>query len=146
MKRVYYGHDGSGKLVRDNQAEVLNRQGYPCQYRNLSKDELASAIVSKMPEEVEEIKVALNGGSRDELIEEIADLQELVGCLVTITGLSPQDIKSTQDQKRNRRGSFLTGQFMEYIDLPQTAQDYEHRLNYFTNRPDGYIVKDVDEK
>ena len=54
-----------------------------------------------MPEEVEEIKVALNSGSRDELIEEIADLQELVDCLVTITGLSSQDIKSTDQDTRN---------------------------------------------
>ena len=88
----------------------------------------------------------MDSDGRDELIEEIADLQELVDCLVTITGLSSQDIKSAQDQKRNQRGSFLTGQFMEYVDLPQTAQDYEHWLNYFTNRPDDYIVKDVDEK
>ena len=41
MKRVYFGHDGKGKLVRDNLPQVIANQGYPVKYHQLGGDDLA---------------------------------------------------------------------------------------------------------
>lgn len=146
MKRVYFSHDGKGKLVRDNLPQIITDQGYPVKYHQLKDDDLANKIAGKMPEEAYEVIDALKSGNMNELAEEIGDLQELIDCLLKATGITKEQVDEVRNKKASKRGSFVNGQYIEYVDLVQDAENLDYWDNYFTSRPDGYIVKDVDEK
>lgn len=143
MKRVYFGHDGKGKLVRDNLPQIITNQGYPVKYRQLNDDELARSVAGKMPEEAYEIIDALKAGNPKELAEEIGDLQELIDCLLKSFGITKEYVDEIRSKKASKRGSFTDGQYIEYVDLVQDAENLDYWDNYFTSRPDGYVVKEV---
>ena len=143
MKRVYFGHDGKGKLVRGNLAQIITDQGYPVKYHQLSGDDLAKSIAGKMPEEAYEVIDALKSGDMMELAEEIGDLQELIDCLLKATGITKEQVDEIRNKKASKRGSFTDGQYIEYVDLVQDAENLDYWDNYFTSRPDGYVVKEV---
>ena len=142
MKRVYFGKDGQGKLVRDNLPELLTKQGYPYSAKVLLPSELASHIVGKMPEEVNEIKFALANQSKDALVEEIADLIELVDSLVKAINITKEDLTDAKQKKKDSRGSFTTGQFIHYVDLVETGDNYDYWVKYFSGNP-GYVVEEI---
>ena len=142
MKRVYFGKDGQGKLVRDNLPELLTKQGYPYSAKVLLPSELASHIVGKMPEEVNEIKFALANQSKDALVEEIADLIELIDSLVKVANVTKEDLADAKQRKTDSRGSFTTGQFIHYVDLVETGNNYDYWVKYFSGNP-GYVVKEI---
>ena len=143
MKRVYFGHDGKGKLVRDNLPQVITDQGYLVKYHQLKDDDLASKIAGKMPEEAYEVIDALKSGDMNELAEEIGDLQELIDCLLKATGITKEQVDEVRSKKASKRGSFTDGQYIEYVDLVQAAENLDYWDNYFTSRPDGYVVREV---
>ena len=143
MKRVYFGHDGKGKLVRDNLPQVIANQGYPVKYHQLGGDDLAKSIAGKMPEEAYEVINALKAGDIEELAEEIGDLQELIDCLLKASGITKEHVDEIRNKKASKRGSFADGQYIEYVDLVQDAENLDYWDNYFTSRSDGYVVKEV---
>ena len=145
MKRVYFGHDGKGKLVRDNLPQIITDQGYPVKHHQLKDDDLASKIAGKMPEEAYEVIDALKSGDMNELAEEIGDLQELIDCLLKATGITKEQVDEVRNKKASKRGSFVDGQYIEYVDLVQDAENLDYWDNYFTSRPNGYVVKEVED-
>lgn len=140
---MYFGHDGKGKLVRDNLPQVIASQGYPVKYHQLNGANLAKSIAGKMPEEAYEVIDALKAGDIEELAEEIGDLQELIDCLLKASGITKEHVDEIRNKKASRRGSFTDGQYIEYVDLVQDAENLDYWDNYFTSRPDGYVVKEV---
>lgn len=93
MKRSY------DKLVRDNIPKLIEESGRKYTSRILNEKEYFNALLDKIVEEIEEYRISDNE-------EEIADIYEVLDCLVEFKEYEPMHIDYLQLIKREARGSF----------------------------------------
>ena len=87
------------KLVRDKIPEIIRSQGeYPV-FRVLEEEEFFSRLREKLDEEVTEFH-------KEENLEELADILEVVFTLADTLGYSTAELMECCQQKREKRGSF----------------------------------------
>lgn len=97
------------KLVRDKIPQLIEESGRKQTSRILNEDEYFDALIDKVVEEIEEFR-----GSGIE--EEIADVYEVLDCLVKQKGYEPMHIDYIRLIKREARGSFLDKILLEEVD------------------------------
>ena len=106
----------SYKLVRDKIPEIIFKSGGSCTYNTLStKNEYIVALGNKCIEEVQEINDAIRSEDREHTIEELADLTEVLECLIKILKIDKSEIRAKQIEKRNEKGSFAEKIFLREI-------------------------------
>ncbi len=93
MKRAY------NKLVRDNIPQLIKESGRKCTSRILDEKEYYDALLDKIVEEIEEYRISGNE-------EELADVYEVLDCLVQLKEYEPMHIDYLQLIRREKRGSF----------------------------------------
>ena len=93
----------TGKLVRDKIPEIIKEQGKNPQTRRLKGDEYLDALKEKIVEEGREVRLA---ESIPEIMEELADIQEVTDTLLRLIGRTREELGAVQDEKRNRNGGF----------------------------------------
>ena len=93
MKRIY------NKLVRDNIPQLIKESGRDCSSRILNEKEYYDALLDKIVEEIEEYRISGNE-------EELADVFEVLDCLVQLKEYEPMHIDYLQLIRREKRGSF----------------------------------------
>lgn len=93
MKRSY------NKLVRDRIPQMIKESGRDCSSRILSEEEYFDALLDKIVEEIEEYRESGNE-------EELADVYEVLDCLVQLKEYEPMHIDYLQLIRREARGSF----------------------------------------
>lgn len=93
MKRIY------NKLVRDNIPQLIKESGRDCTSRILNEKEYYDALLDKIVEEIEEYRISDNE-------EELADVYEVLDCLVQLKEYEPMHIDYLQLIRREKRGSF----------------------------------------
>ena len=93
MKRIY------NKLVRDNIPQLIKESGRDCTSRILNEKEYYDALLDKIVEEIEEYRISGNE-------EELADVYEVLDCLVQLKEYEPMHIDYLQLIRREKRGSF----------------------------------------
>jgi predicted house-cleaning noncanonical NTP pyrophosphatase (MazG superfamily) len=98
---------GDGKLVRDKIPDLIRQSGRHIEVRYLSGEELIAALAAKLSEQAQEAAEAV--GNRRALVEELADLTEVMSALTALRGIDRQEILDTAQQKASQRGSFQTG-------------------------------------
>ncbi len=143
------------KLIRD---KILNRmleEGSTPKYRRLVGVELITALRNKLVEESRE----LNTDNPDELVDELADLQEVVD---TFTRLEPDQetadyqglieaklkeielsrasLRTVQEDRRLKHGGFDGGIYLETIEIAADNSWVEH----FQANPDRYPLIGTD--
>lgn len=91
------------KLVRDLIPEFIQSTGATCQVEVLSPPEYEQALRQKLVEEAQEAAAA---ASLDQLIQEIADVREVLDALMLAHQISENTVAEAQVQKRQARGSF----------------------------------------
>ncbi|MDB5176500.1 MAG: phosphoribosyl-ATP pyrophosphohydrolase [Candidatus Saccharibacteria bacterium] len=91
------------KLVRDKIPEIIKAGGREVPVRTLEQGEFIDYLKKKAVEEAMELAAA---DTDMHLLEEIADIRELLDALESAKGFSADDVKSVQDDKRNKRGGF----------------------------------------
>ncbi len=91
------------KLVRDNIPNIIENNGESAITRKLSDQEYKLELLKKLKEECDEV---INSKNNDELMEEFADLLEVIDSIIEIEGLSKNKIESIQKKKRLSRGGF----------------------------------------
>jgi predicted house-cleaning noncanonical NTP pyrophosphatase (MazG superfamily) len=96
MKKNY------NKLVRDRVPEIIKNSGNNCETKILSDEEYQQALRKKLIEEATEAATA----SPEELVKELADLYEVIDTLIASNGLDETNIRSQQEQRREKRGGF----------------------------------------
>lgn len=101
------------KLVRDKIPELINSHGEDVKLTKLKGDALIASLKRKIVEEALEVH---DSRTTDEVIEEIADLQETINALQRELKISKKTVESRRVEKNNERGSFING-----IMLTQTA-------------------------
>jgi predicted house-cleaning noncanonical NTP pyrophosphatase (MazG superfamily) len=105
------------KLVRDKIPSVIKRKGESVEVVRLKGDALLSALRQKL---VEESFEALDAKSFDELIGELADVQEVIDGICEALPASKEQVNTEQADKYERRGGFKQGFMLEKTASPHT--------------------------
>lgn len=97
------------KLIRDRIPEITAASGWKSETRVLKSEEFAIALKKKILEEAKE----LNEGTDDEnLIEELADLQEIIDAILVEKKIKLSDFQKIQKEKCLKRGGFKEKLFL----------------------------------
>ena len=87
------------KLVRDRIPEIIENSGAECKIKILSDDEYLKMIDAKLDEELLEYH-------KDENIEELADLLEVIRAATIARGYTLEELENERAKKAKKRGGF----------------------------------------
>lgn len=91
------------KLVRDFIPAIIEADGKSCTTRTLNEKEYKNALKTKLTEEVDE---CLQAEDRAEVVEELADILELIHALAEVNGSSFSEVERVRKEKAEKRGGF----------------------------------------
>ena len=94
MKHIQYN-----KLVRDRIPEIIESSGKTCTVENLSYEEYLRMVDAKLDEELAEYH-------KDQNIEELADLLEVIYAATKARGYSIEQLETVRSEKAAKRGAF----------------------------------------
>ena len=95
-------HEGTKyyhKLVRDRIPEIIEASGKNCHTETLSDEEYLRMLDVKLDEELEEYH-------RDQNLEELADLLEVIYAAALARGYTLDDLERVRAEKAEKRGKF----------------------------------------
>ncbi|WP_333879730.1 nucleoside triphosphate pyrophosphohydrolase [Lysinibacillus capsici] len=95
--------------MRDKILEVIEAKGLSYHARILEPSELVKAIKAKMIEEATEFYEAQH---KEDSVEELADILELIHMAIGVLGVSFEELEETREHKRNARGGFEKGIYL----------------------------------
>ncbi len=87
------------KLVRDRIPEIIQASGKKCSTEILSDEEYLKQVDAKLDEELAEYH-------KDQNIEELADLLEVIHAATLARGYSLEELERVRAEKATKRGSF----------------------------------------
>jgi predicted house-cleaning noncanonical NTP pyrophosphatase (MazG superfamily) len=104
-----------GKLVRDKIPDRIAAAGEVAEVAHLSRGDMRAGLVGKLMEEALEL---LASDDADHIVEELADVLEVLRALGTDASVDWNRIESAAEQKRLVRGGFDEGWVLEGTHLP----------------------------
>ena len=110
-KRIY-----PNKLVRDKIPSLILEQDHECQSFILGDDELVYALNKKMTEEMAELMEAHANPTVGQILEELADVYEVVLGLSEALGYDLSVLEERARKKRQLRGGFTCGIWLNWFD------------------------------
>lgn len=114
------------KLVRDKIVADHQAAGN-VDYEVLNDDKYLEALKAKILEEAREFDVK----DREKLLKELADLQEVIDCILEQIGKTETDLKTAQAEKRKKKGSFKERHYISAVTMPD-----DHWLTeYYSDNP-----------
>ena len=87
------------KLVRDKIPEIIEVSGKTCETKILSNEEYLQMLDKKLDEELAEYR-------KDQNIEELADLLEVLYATAKARGYSIEELEHVRGEKQKARGGF----------------------------------------
>ena len=87
------------KLVRDKIPEIIKQDGKICVTEVLSDEEYLRMVDEKLDEELEEYH-------KDQNVEELADLIEVIYAAAVARGYSVEELEKVRQVKVEKRGAF----------------------------------------
>ena len=87
------------KLVRDRIPEIIESSGKSCTTEILSQEDYLCFLDAKLDEELAEYH-------RDQNIEELADLLEVIRAAAVARGYTIEDLERVRSEKAAKRGGF----------------------------------------
>jgi predicted house-cleaning noncanonical NTP pyrophosphatase (MazG superfamily) len=93
------------KLIRDNIPQIIaDNDSRKADTRVLSDDEeFLAFLFKKVLEEAEEL---VKSTTDLNLVEEIADVYEVIDTILKLKGVTPEEVLGVQEEKRMKRGGF----------------------------------------
>ena len=91
------------KLIRDRIPEITKADGWISKTRVLNKKEYILELRKKILEEAKELN---EGSGHKNLIEELADIQEIIDAILQSKNVKFSEFRKTQTLKRQKRGGF----------------------------------------
>ncbi|HEY5156213.1 MAG TPA: nucleoside triphosphate pyrophosphohydrolase [Acidimicrobiales bacterium] len=98
-----------GKLVRDLIPEIIRDSGREPVVRVLDQPEYLTELLRKLVEEAEEAATS----PREKLLEEIADVHEVLLALLAALNETLPSLESLASEKRSSRGAFRDRLYLE---------------------------------
>jgi predicted house-cleaning noncanonical NTP pyrophosphatase (MazG superfamily) len=96
--RIYYN-----KLVWDNVPDLIREKGKDCEVRTLSDDEFEVELLKKVEEEASALPETT---SRQELIDEVADVVTCVEYIKSIKHITELELADALERHARRKGRF----------------------------------------
>lgn len=128
------------KLVRDNIVEKFQEEGVAANSEVLTDNEqYLEGLSAKLIEELEEVFAAQD---KDELIEELADLEEALHSFKHLLGITEKEVTAMREKKVKEKGSYTDRLFIHYIDVPSKAK---RLLKYYEEQPDKYPEVEIED-
>jgi len=119
------------KLIRDRLPAIMQADGLTTFERALPLPDFQAALAAKLMEEAREAAAA---ESRADLVEELADLAEVVMALAAAHGIEPEEIEAKRLAKRAERGGFDGRVWNDAVAAPEGSP----ALDYYLARPQAY--------
>lgn len=101
------------KLVRDGIVPSMLANNAKPVYHILDDEKYLEELKRKIVEEVSEMRIE----DDDEILKELADLQEAIDCMLITIGKTPEDLHFVQEKKNNKVGSFHTKTYVETVKV-----------------------------
>ncbi len=102
--KVFYN-----KLIRDAIPEKIAKAGATCETRELSDEEYERELIRKIAEEGSGVLAAT---TREELIEELADVQDVIDEIKRFKGVSDEELAAAQANALAKKGGFTKRLFL----------------------------------
>ena len=123
------------KLIRDRLPAIMRAQGLQVFDRRLNDAEFIAALKDKLLEEAQEVGAAT---SQADLIDELADVMEVIAALADASGVPLQAVEERRQAKRAERGGFAERVFNAAVE----ARDGLPAAEYYLARPMQYPRED----
>jgi predicted house-cleaning noncanonical NTP pyrophosphatase (MazG superfamily) len=131
-ERIYYN-----KLVWDNVPDIIRKKGRDCEVRELSDEEFRIELLKKVEEEASALPET---GSKQELIDEIADVITVIEYIKKLEGISDLEIADALERHARLRGRFERKQFLVW------SSDSEYETNEKSKTVVRLTIPDVFSK
>jgi len=123
------------KLIRDKLPAMMRAQGLTVFSRHLDDAEFLVRLKDKLVEEAREAQAA---GSRADLIDELADLREVMLALAHASGISDGEIEARRLAKHAERGGFADRVHNAAVEGDEASPG----VAYYLARPGQYRQED----
>ena len=123
------------KLIRDHLPAIMRAQGLAVFDRRLGEAEFIAALKDKLLEEAQE---AHEAAAPAELVDELADVMEVIQALASASGVNLDDVEARRQAKRAERGGFEARVFNAAVE----ASDGSPAAEYYLARPTQYPRED----
>ena len=123
------------KLIRDRLPSIMRAQGLQVFDRRLNDAEFVVALKEKLLEEAQEVGAATD---KTDLIDELADVMEVIAALAEASGVPLQAVEQRRQAKRDERGGFDERVFNAAVE----ARDGLPAAEYYLARPTQYPRED----
>ena len=97
------------KLIRDRIPEITKADGWLSETRVLNKKAFIEELKKKILEEAKELS---EGKDVKNLVEELADIQEIIDAILVEKNIKFTDFRKIQSSKRQKRGGFKKKLFL----------------------------------
>lgn len=118
------------KLVRDKIIQGIIDAGNTPDWRTLSDEKYIIELKKKVFEEAQEIPSAQG----EDLIKELADVQEIIDNLLLALNVTKEEFQYIQNKKNDKAGSFKNKQYIESVK----AKDDSEWIDYYLASPEKY--------
>ena len=122
------------KLIRDDLVDVMTHSGIAVEHRVMAGEEYVCALIKKLHEEVNEVATA---SDPKEILEELADVLEVMMAMAGAHGFDLQAIAKKAQEKKAAKGGFDQGTYVEWIEMPA---DHPRAAYYLSRSADYPLV------
>ncbi len=126
------------KIVRDN-IDWSREPGIFSEIVDLTPEEKVHHLKKKLLEEAEEV---LEAETREDLVEEIADVYEVLDALMQKADINLQEVMRVKEEKKKRKGGFDVCHFAVWGAAPET----DSFVAQARKQPEKYIEVPFEEE
>jgi predicted house-cleaning noncanonical NTP pyrophosphatase (MazG superfamily) len=102
------------KLIRDLIPEIFQKANISLNYHIMSDEQYLKKLKEKLQEETLEV---IEASSKEELIEEMGDLLEVIYALAKLQDIELNEVEKVRLQKKKVNGAFENRLYAESIEL-----------------------------
>lgn len=115
MRNEHFRRFKNNKLWRDNAPALMEKMGSVVHVKQLSDQEYDCELRIKLCEEAQEVQTAQSSIA---VIEELADVYEVIDSLIALHKIDKEQILRAQKNKRDQRGGFMHRAYVTVVDHP----------------------------
>lgn len=119
------------KLIRDKMPTNLRNKGIRADIKDISHQEYLAFLKEKV---VEEAKEVYESKDDNELVEEMADVLEVIYGLAKAYEISMEQIEEVRMQKYAKRGGFENKTYCTIFEMDESHPD----IGYYLSKPEIY--------
>ena len=108
------GHVYYNKLIRDNIEAKIRAKGENCEVRAITDDqEFEQELLKKVTEEASALSKVR---TKEEFLDELADLMAVIDTLRALQGVSDTDLAEARTKNESKKGGFEKRLFLHWSD------------------------------